>query len=91
MDIHSNNLYDINLDDPAVYEELDETITVNEIASCIDKLKRDKSHGNDHILNEIFIECTNYLVPTLHKMFNMVLNTDIFPTSWSSAVIIPIF
>ena len=39
----------------------------------------------------MLIECKSLLIPILHKLFNNILNTGFFPTSWSSAVIIPIF
>ena len=41
----------------AVYEELDEVISLDEISNVIAKLKPNKSCGEDFILNEIFIKC----------------------------------
>lgn len=55
------------------------------------KLKPGKSHGEDGILNEYFIEFQDYFLPVLHKLFNCILNTGIFPSTWSSSIIVPVF
>ena len=81
----------INFDESAVFEELDGPISKDEIIANIKNLKKGKAHGSDLILNEMLIECKSLLIPILHKLFNNILNTGFFPTSWSSAVIIPIF
>ena len=84
--------YDSDMDlNTVVFEELDNHITVVEIESCIKKLKREKSHGEDCILNEYLIECKDMLLPLLHKVFNLILDTGYFPTRWTKAVIIPVF
>ena len=58
--------YDSDMDlNTVVFEELDNHITVVEIESCIKKLKREKSHGEDCILNEYLIECKDMLLPLL--------------------------
>jgi exonuclease III len=82
---------DATASNDVVFEELDTEISIDEIQKSISLLKRNKSHGSDGMLNEFFIECTDFLLPILHKMFNCILMTGIFPSSWSSAVIIPIF
>ena len=38
-----------------VFEELDSAISEKEILDSIDRLKRDKSHGIDLLINEYFI------------------------------------
>ena len=43
------------------------------------------------ILNEYLIECKDILLPLLHKVFNLILDTGYFPTRWTKAVIIPVF
>ena len=77
--------------DTAVYNELDADITSDEIRQCIRGLQRGKSHGDDCILNEFLIEFCDILVTFFVKMFNVILHTGFFPTSWSSAVIVPVF
>ena len=77
--------------DTAVYNELDADNTSDKIRQCIRGLQRGKSHGDACILNEFLIEFCNILVPFFVKMFNVILHTGCFPTSWPSAVIIPVF
>ena len=60
------------------------------LVSILD-FKRGKSHGDDCILNEFLIEFCDILLPFFVKMFNVILHTGFFPTTWSSAVIVPVF
>ncbi|CAG2253196.1 unnamed protein product [Mytilus edulis] len=80
-----------NTDGDCVYPELDEVITEEEILKAIRNLKRNKSHGVDGILNEYFIEYKDVFMPTLVKVFNGILQSGIFPTSWAIAILVPIF
>ena len=50
-------------DDDTIYEEVDFPITIDEIDRSIIKLKREKSHGDDCILNEFLIEFKDTLLP----------------------------
>ena len=54
-------------------------------------LKRKKSHGVDGLLNEYFIEFKDFLMPTLLRVFNGILQLGIFSTAWAVAVLVPIF
>ena len=74
-----------------VFEELDREITEAEITTAIKNLKRKKSHGVDGLLNEYFIEFKDFLMPTLLRVFNGILQSGIFPTAWAVAVLVPIF
>ena len=47
----------------ALYEELDEKISLDEISNAIAKFKQNKSGGEDYILNELFIKCKSVLLP----------------------------
>ena len=82
---------DANVSGECVFDELDKEICEDEIKSAISNLKQGKSHGEDGILNEYFIEFQEYLLPLLSKLFNCILDTGFFPKSWSSSVIVPIF
>lgn len=62
-----------------IFEELDREISIDEIKKAIDNLKRGKSHGEDGILNEYFIEFQDYLLPILCNLFNCILHTGFFP------------
>ena len=54
-------------------------------------LKRKKSHCVDGLLNEYFIEFKDFLMPTLLRVFNGILQSGIFSTAWAVAVLVPIF
>ncbi|VDI41447.1 Hypothetical predicted protein [Mytilus galloprovincialis] len=73
------------------YEELDRVITKDEILKCISKLKRGKGHGIDGILNEMLLEYKDVLIPFLEEMFNRVLSSGYFPTTWTVAILVPVF
>ena len=74
----------------AVYEELDEEISLDKNSIAIAKLKPNKSCGDDYILNEIFIKCKSVLLPLLHIMFSNIFECAYFPDSWSKAFIVPL-
>jgi hypothetical protein len=77
--IHSN-MGNSNIEESgeAVYEELDQIISNEEIVYAISNLKRCKSHGIDGLLNEYFIEFQDLLLPVLYKLFNGILTSGIF-------------
>lgn len=61
------------------FYELDKEIDVDEIRKAISNLKRGKSHGEDGILNEYFINFQQHLLPLLYSLFNCILDTGFFP------------
>ena len=75
----------------AVYEELDEIISREEILKAINKLKTNKSCSEDLIINEIFIKGKDILLPCLERLFNSIFSSGFFPESWSQSCIVPIF
>ena len=89
-DINGINADDIDIGE-AIFDELDYPITIDEIERCINNLKRGKSHGDDCILNEYFIEFRDILLPLLHDLFNNILDSGFFPETWAKAVIMPVF
>ena len=72
------------------YSELDNTITTIEISDAISSLKNDKASSFDSILNEMLKYSQSYILKCLHKLFNSVLATGIFPKSWAKGTIVPI-
>ena len=66
-------------------------ITAKEIHEQISKLKYKKASGMDSILNEMIKHGRYYLIPSLEKMFNDILNSGTFPTDWNIGVIKPIY
>ena len=74
----------------AVYEELDEEISLDEISSAIAKLKQYKNCGENYILKEIFKICKLALLPLFHIMFNNIFECVYLPDAWSKAFIVPL-
>ena len=69
-------------------EFLNAQFTEGEVSAVIDNLKNNKSAG---LLNEFFKYGKSYLCPVLTKLFNVVLNSGIFPESWAKGLIVPVF
>ena len=76
--------------DEYMFEELDHDIQIDEVLNEIKNLKTDKATGLDGIMNEIFISCKHILSPVLTKLFNKIMNSGHYPTSWSKGIVIPI-
>ena len=70
-------------------EILGKPITPKEIHEQISKLKTKKASGMDSILNEMIKHGRYYLLPSLEKIFNDILNK--FPTDWNIGVTKPIY
>ena len=69
---------------------INDVITHDEIISCIKMLKRNKSCGPDHIFNEYIIATQDVLLPVYYQLFNLILDTGIFPKQWLCGDILPI-
>ena len=65
--------------------------TENEIIKAIKKLKNNKSHGIDGILNEHLKKTLHVMSPTYTKLFNIIFDTGLVPESWSVGNILPIY
>ncbi len=70
---------------------LDKPFTYNEISDTIKALKHGKAGGPDQILNDMIIASDALLTPCLGKLFNMILNDEQIPNSWSYGFLVPIF
>jgi hypothetical protein len=73
-----------------VYPELNSPVTVDEIMLAVKSLKRSKSYGCDNLLNEYYIEFVDILAVRLCKLFNNIIDSDVYPESWSLGIIIPL-
>ena len=71
-------------------EDLDFSISYDEIVNAAKKLKPNKAYGNDCLLNEYFIECIDILAPYLCDIFNAILDSGYFPDQWRDGIIIPL-
>lgn len=76
--------------DCPLFESLEKEITTKKSEVCIHKLNTNKSAGNDQLINEYFSEYCHLILPILVRLFNKILNSGVFPSSWSKAIIIPI-
>ena len=70
---------------------LGKPITPKEIHEQIAKLKTKKARGMESILSEMIKHGRYYLLPSLEKIFNDILNNGKFPTDWNIGVIKPIY
>ncbi|UYV84400.1 hypothetical protein LAZ67_X002020 [Cordylochernes scorpioides] len=71
--------------------ELTKCITLNEISKEISRIRHGKAAGFDDIMNEAIKALPkNYLI-SLKDIFNRILRTSEFPTTWLKSVIQPIF
>ena len=66
-------------------------ISLQEGKSEIQKLKNNKTSGNDSIANEIIKVSSDVILPTLCNLFSTILNREYFPKMWSVGFIVPIY
>ena len=62
-----------------------------EIKKAIKNLKNQKSAGNDRIRNEMHKCGENLIISPLTKLFNIILETGIYPDLWTKGLITPIY
>ena len=55
------------------------------------KLKNGKSAGNDMVINEMLKFSLELLVPSIAKVFNIVLKSGIFPSKWNTTFQVPLY
>lgn len=67
-----------------------EPITENEILRAGKKLKNKFTSGPDKIPSFLFKDCLRVLVQPLQLLFNLVLETSVFPDLWKTAKVCPI-
>ena len=56
----------------AAVDELDAGIPETEILTCIRNLNRNKSCSEDDIVNELFLDCKDVMIPLLFRLFNSI-------------------
>jgi len=66
-------------------------IRENEIIKAIKKLKNKKAQGPDKIRNEMIKYSQHIFLPCLVKVFNFILQLEVFPKEWAQGYICPIF
>ena len=72
-------------------EEINQTITENEILAAAQSLKHNKSPGLDSIVLEHIKSTLHIMLPVYKLLFNLIFDTGIVPESWTCGIIKPIF
>ena len=70
---------------------LNRKITNEEIIEAIMHIKNEKSSGQDFILNEYIKASLETFLPIYNALFNIVLDTGVFPSDWNIGMISPIY
>ncbi|UYV67934.1 hypothetical protein LAZ67_5002533 [Cordylochernes scorpioides] len=70
--------------------ELTKCITLNEISKEISRIRHGKATGFDDIMNEAIKALPKDYLISLKDIFNRILRTSEFPTTWLKSVIQPI-
>ena len=69
----------------------DDPIEFDELEGAISSLKREKSAGEDLILNEFILNAPRHVKLVMLMIFNNILLLEYFPSSWAVGNIVPIF
>ena len=69
------------------FKNLNNAITISETKGIIKKLKNNKSSSYDLILNEMIKHGSSILLPSITKLFNLVLTSSYFPDRWNDTII----
>jgi hypothetical protein len=70
--------FDLN----CVNENLNKKITQKEILDCNKRLKYNKAHGDDHVINEYIQSTSDKMIDVYIELFNIIFETGIIPDSW---------
>ena len=68
-----------------------DNFTPSEVSKLLQNLKNNKSSESDQILNEFLKYSPPNFIDMLTKLFNVILDTGIFPEQWSLAIIKPLY
>ena len=79
-----------SVENDTVFNELDYTISSDEISKAIKSLKNSKACGFSTISNEMIKYSQTVNIPLFKKMFNLVFSNSIYPNSWGQGFITPI-
>ena len=70
---------------------LDSPISISEIENMAKTLKPKKAPGPEKIRNEMLKTGVRFLNVVLFKLFNLILQSGSFPSSWCNGIITPVF
>ena len=74
-----------------VNKELSKPFTIQELKKQIKLLKNNKTSASDMVLNEMIKNGAFILLPIFCKLFNLVLSSGIYPSTWNMTYQVPIF
>lgn len=74
-----------------MFEELNLSISFEEIKKGVSQLRNGASAGPDLFLNEFLKRGTESLLAYIHTLFNKIFDLGYFPEKWAEGHIIPIF
>ena len=72
-------------------EEINFSITQEEILRCIKKFKNNKACGEDYVVNEYIKSSSDMFLPTYEKIFNAIFDSGVMPDIWLVGNIKPIY
>ena len=84
VDIHEYAYNNLNV------QELDKYITEQEVLKALTGLSRCKSGGLDDLIDEMFMDSKEILLPHIAKLFNYIFNNSVYPQNWLNGIIVPI-
>jgi len=73
-----------------IFNELNFEITKKEVADAIGRLKKGKASGPDLVRNEMLKAGVTTILPMLHRLFNRILNSGIYPKDWRCNILLPL-
>ena len=65
--------------------ELNQPVTIKEIKDVLKSLENNKATRDDMISNEILKSGSHILLPSIAKLFNIILSSDKYPRTWNSS------
>ena len=90
-DTFENEISNYIFKNSSLFNELNYSITSEEINRAILLLKNNKSAGNDRILNEFLKTGKSFLLPYITKIFNMIFINGFYPSSWRLNTLTPVY
>ncbi len=91
--MNDENVDELKMENPTLNTNyhLNGPITRDEIRKCVSNLKNDKACGDDNIINEYIKNSLVKFLDIYEKLFNMIFDTGVIPSSWLSGIIKPIY
>lgn len=73
-----------------IFDELNVSITNDEICMAIKQLRNGASAGPDLLINEFFKFASESCILCIHHLFNKIFEIGYFPEKWSEGFIVPV-